>query len=375
MRDDQETSAPLGGGDGQATIFYLVIALKRLVITTYHLPTPLPDSPKRQRTSSGADVRRQLLPTFRLKAPPVAASQSLHIASLPKEAYRMEPRAVPRVVVDVLKTRALPVFQKFQQEGYVFNATGTCNDAIKISTELSTTNRVGYSIVNEKNQVVKKGATGDAKFRETKSVEKGIMSDGDRMVETFNMDLITQEMSDYVEKEWEGVVQDLVDCKDCPLPLRNLLEFYMNRGGAQIGIKPNFHLCFLESGSQFIDNITRGALHESLMCDTAKYSAREGSVRGAFEEVRDALKAFYGNSRVKVVMGSSWPTDASMHLKDGRARLHSTQVAMESILGEPVDMNETNMIPYGPTGDIPYFSIRYSSDDYGETRIESHCGV
>ena len=219
------------------------------------------------------------------------------IPDLPKEMYRMDFFKQPKgLFKEVVEHRATSFYSHFREEGFVFEYTNVYSEAIK-PPELTTKRRIGYVVLDADEKVKKKGNASNGKQRKALSIQKGIIDTAanDRMMQAYNLDFLTPAMGKRLRDDTEEILRAVIDHDLCPLPLRNLYEIYMERGGQQLGILPKLEALFVESGSQVFDNITQGAIHDYLMCDMKKYCAPVAHIPLAFAIIRDDLKEFFGD--------------------------------------------------------------------------------
>jgi hypothetical protein len=229
----------------------------------------------------------------------------------------------------------------FLAEGFVFNPTVDCSNFVEGAfgnTDLSTTLAVGYAVIGQDGQIAKNGIARSAAQCEDLSKENGTIGKDERLVEIFNLDLLTSDMDSYLQEQHHDIISALV--QHCPEPFCNLLRTCVERGGERLGAKKSLIHQMLEIGSQihFGTRITA----EFLMFDWRKCTDRQAAVQSASDRLCGALEHFFGaEKRGQVIVDAvaSWAPRVTNELKDGRPRLLSKQVAFESILGRPVNMD------------------------------------
>ena len=145
--------------------------------------------------------------------------------------------------------------------------------------------------------------------------------------------------------------------------MRHVFRSYLERGGAELGLKKNIILQVVELGAKLHFGLRCD--FELLMFDTEMYDARVQSVQNAFNVLHPKLEAIYGRDKpVKVNLVASWPPALSKTLKSGEPRLFSKPVVMESIAGHSVDMEEADTVPFPAIPNATTIDEAYSTKEY-----------
>ena len=264
--------------------------------------------------------------------------------------------AVQVLVEEVAIPRAQILFERLVDDGFVQDIFGPFSPEITRSerrreNDQTSKTSIVYLVTkkgaNGSRKVKKAGSSKNGKKRKAKSKSKGIIleADDESMHEIFNLDLLTEEADRYVQESWYEMVEAAINHPECPPPLRHVLQTYAKRGGAGIGFAKNGILQYVELGAK----IFFGAPNldfEFFMCDAGMHNGRQQVVLRDWDQIKPILEEVYGakaQGRINVKYGSSWPPNVSKILQNGQPRLFSTQVALESIAGHPVDILQTNM--------------------------------
>ena len=311
-----------------------------------------------------AEWMRSTLNSLRSHQPKV-----ITIPSPSKKILYMNHATIVRTLLDkVVVPRAKKIFQKLLDDGFILDPTGPHEKDILFESKLSQSNAVVYLIINSLSGAIKKaGSTKNAKRRMELSVAKGTVPDDQwKMLEIFNLDLLTEEVDQYLQTEaFYNLLDAIISHADCPEPMRHMFQSHLHRGGAELGFKKNIILQVVELGAKLHFGTSRQDF-ELLMFDDQQYKQRNECVRSAFEDhIRPKLEKIYGRDKlVDIELVSSWPPAASKTLKNGDPRLFSTQVALECIVDHPVNMEEANTVPFPANPDATTQEEQYSTKEY-----------
>lgn len=246
------------------------------------------------------------------------------------------------------------------EEGFVWNPIGPYRDELvvigsvkKAKDDLSIATVVGYAVV-ENGKVVKNGSSGKSYRRK----ELGYNPDDD-IREMYNLDLLSEAMDTKLQKSYRDMIANVTASALCPRPLRSVMRMFADRGGEQLVTKGKYCQQLAECGANAYYHTRPTA--EFMMFDKDKYASRVNCVQEAFFQAKSILLKIFGGRPAFTSMASSWAPGVSGTLADGKPRLCSTPIILESIMGYPLDMAEIDTIPYGPP--VPYDETTYTAED------------
>jgi hypothetical protein len=181
------------------------------------------------------------------------------------------------------------------------------------------------------------------------------------------LDRLTKEMDAIVQKQFGKVMTDLCTSEQTPWQIKRVLEFVVNDGGAEIGMKKKMCNILVEWGSQIYYKLSVPG--ELFMLDELKYKKREDRVKEAKDILVEAIRQELDMDReIPVDCVTSWAP---------AVELCATKCIMEYILGCPVDLKDRDTIPYPNIPSAVTNEEAYSSDysfgdiQFGLCRLDS----
>lgn len=302
----------------------------------------------------------------------------LHIPRPPDWVLLVSSQWVPQELRDICKEWCSLAYQLLLEAGFVYNARGVFNsefldEYLQAREELSSTLGVIYEVWNQNGEKRKVGMTRNAKQRDELAREKGTLKPDDTMIETINLDLLTQSIDSKLQEYYRSMVAAIKEHQACPREFRNLLHAYTDRGGEALGVKGISIRLMVEFGKQLHIDSQSPAPFEWLWLPPFEHQRQH--VNQVLHVLKSHIQDFFGkNVTIDVLVTASWDTGADKVLKDGvTPRLETTPCALANIMGKPVDMSKVDTVPYHPyagSKDPSHRKLKYSSQVFEKNDLD-----